>query len=182
MADNFNLVASQSSIQVISPTVVQEVVVITIQTRPHNVIADIWVTQQEWDTGATGVTLTGFAANIETVMRSPKVVGASTGQTLDANGLLQSEITFVVGYQPEGSAFPPATVDVTVPANQLRPEDVMGTEPGVTAALAAIDNAYQTLVAAAGGTVFTPSPGIYLEPPVTLPPTTEPPPQTNGTV
>ena len=146
---NYTLIASQSSIQVISPTVVQDVVVITIQTQPHGVIADIWVTKDEWDKGTTGVTLSGFAANIEKIMASPQVVGATTGSVLDPNGLLQSEISFVVGYAPPGSPYPPATVDVDISANSLRPEDVMGQEPGVTAALAAINTAYQNLVVVA---------------------------------
>lgn len=151
MAANYVLVASQSSIQVLSPTVVQDVVVITIQTLPSRVIADIWVTKHEWDQGSTATTLEGFAANIEKVMASPKVESASGGQALDASGLLASEITFQVGYTPPGSAFPPATVDVVIPATQLRPEDVFGSEPGVTAALTEIDTAYGQLVAAAGG-------------------------------
>lgn len=146
---NYTLIASQSSIQVISPTVVQDVVVITIQTQPHGVIADIWVTKDEWDKGTTGVTLSGFAANIEKIMASPQVVGATTGSVLDPNGLLQSEISFVVGYAPPGSPYPPATVDVDISANSLRPEDVMGQEPGVTAALGKINTAYQNLVVVA---------------------------------
>ena len=150
MASNYQLVSSQSSIQVLSPTVVQDVVVVTIQTIPHRVTASIWLTQREWDDGLAPATLEGFATNIETIMDSPKVVGASGGQSLDASGLLASEIVFTVGFQTPGSPFPPATIDVSVPATQLRPEDVAGHEPGVDAALSEIDHAYQQLAAAAG--------------------------------
>lgn len=147
---NYTLVSSQSTIQVLSPTVVQDVVVCSIQTHPSQVIATLWVTRDEWDGGNAPATLDGFAANIETVMASPEVLSASSGPTLDASGLQSTEITFVVGYKKQGSPFPPATIDVSIPANQLRPGDVEGQEPGVQAALATIDAAYQQLVAAAG--------------------------------
>lgn len=151
MAANYTLVASQSSIRVISPTVVQDVVVVTIQTLPSRVIADIWIPKPEWDQGQAGNALEAFAANIERIMESPRVVAASSGQSLDASGLLQSDLTFTVGYTTPGSAFPPATVDVTVAASELRPEGAGTSAPGVTAALAEIDAAYDLLAAVAGG-------------------------------
>lgn len=151
MPDNYQLVTSQSSTQVLSPTVVQEMVVATIRTEPHGVIADYWLTRNQWDTGGAARLLAGFAANIERVMDDPHVVSASSGRSLDASGLVQSELTVTVGYTTPGSPFPPATVDVTIPAGQLRPADGRPTGTGVDAALATIDTAYQQLVAAAGG-------------------------------
>lgn len=150
MAANYNLVTSQSTIQVLSPTVVQDVVAVTIQTVPSLVIATLWVTKEAWDAGTTSNILTAFAANIEQIMASPNVVGATEGESLDASGLLQTEITFVVGYTPPGSPFPPATVDVPIIAKTLAQIGAGGSFPGVDAALSEIDNAYQQLQAAAG--------------------------------
>ena len=103
MAANYNLVTSQSTIQVLSPTVVQDVVVITIQTLPSLVIASLWVTQTEWEAGNAAAILSGYAANIEQVMASPKVESASSGPVLDGSGLQATEITFTVAYTPPGS-------------------------------------------------------------------------------
>lgn len=151
MADTYDLVTSQSSIQVISPTVVQDVVVATIRTKPSGVFADLWIAQDQWDAGLAGNSLAQFAANIEQLRTYKNVIGASSGQTLDASGLLQSELTFVVGYTPPGSPYGPATVDVTVPADDLNPNAPTQGQGGMQAAMAAIDAAYQKLVAAAAG-------------------------------
>lgn len=151
MAANYDLVTSQSSIQVLSPTVVQDVVVATIQTKPSRVIASLWIPEAEWGTGGAAGVLANFADNIEQVMASPEVVGATSGQALDASGLLQSEITFTVGYKPDGSPFPPATVDVTITADTLSDLGRQTGYDGVAAAMALIDAAYQNLVAVSSG-------------------------------
>ena len=151
-ATSYLLVSSQSTIQVLSPTVVQDVVVASIQTQPSGVVADLWFPQDVWDGGTAATTLNEYAANIESVRQMPQVVGASSGQSLDDSGLLQSEITFVVGYAPPGSLYPPATVDVVVPASELNPLFRFSGEPGVTKAKTAIQAAYQNLVNIASGT------------------------------
>lgn len=153
MAGNYQLVTSQSSTQVLSPTVVQEMVVATIQTQPHRVIADYWLTRQQWEDGEAAQLLTTFAANIERIMSDPHVLRASSGRSLDASGLLASELTVTVGYATPGSAFPPATVDVTIPASDLRPTGNGPGGSGVDQALTTIDAAYQQLAAAAGAPV-----------------------------
>jgi len=150
MPDNYQLVTSQSTVQVLSPTVVQDAVVATIQTEPHGVIADYWLTQDEWDEGAAPDLLTAYAANIEQIMDDPHVLSAASGRSLDASGLVQSELTVTVGYSTPGSSFPPATVDVTIPANLLKPNAGTGSGSGVAQAVAMIDAAYAQLAAAAG--------------------------------
>lgn len=146
------LVSSQSTIQVLSPTVVQDVVIASIQTQPSGVFADLWFPKDIWDGGTAATTLNDYAANIEKVRQMPQVVGATSGQSLDDSGLLQSEITFVVGYAPPDSIYPPATVDVVVPASELNPLFRFSGEPGVTKAQTAIMAAYQNLVNVASGT------------------------------
>lgn len=150
MAANYQLVSSQSSIQVLSPTVVLPVVVCTIQTLPSRVIADIWVSEDEWNAGRASDELDGFAANIEAIMASPKVVGGSSRPGIDPSGLQATDLIFTVGYKTPGSQFPPATVDVAIPSTSIRPEGAGTSAPGVVAALGEIDKAYATLAAAAG--------------------------------
>lgn len=170
MAANYSLVTSQSTIQVLSPTVVQDSVVATIQSHPSNVIADLWMSKSTWDDGDVPGMLSAFAANIETIMAGGKVVSAVGGRTLDANGLLESTITFTVGYKQPGSPFPPATLDVSIPTHEIFQSDTQGRTADITSALAEIDAAYQQLVVAAGGTPVTspaptPSPPAPAEPP-----------------
>ena len=176
MADNYQLVASQSSIQVLSADAIQDVVIATIQTNPSKVIASAYVPKLMWDAGNAPGLLNDYASNIETIMDVSYVLAASPGQTLDASGLLQAELTFTIGYTPPGSNFPPATVDVPIAADRLYATGgpITAVVPGV---LADLNDAYNNLILAAGGTppASTPPPPAPAPAPAPGPgPTTSP--------
>lgn len=171
MASNYDLIASQSSIQVLSPKVVQEVVVCTIQTKPSRAIFDYWIDRITWDAGDAPTILTAVAGDVEHVMTSQPVSGAFGGSELDKNGLLTELITFTVSYTPPGSLGVPVTVDVDVPVLDFGQGAIAGQNFGLNDAINRIATAYQQLVAAAGVPLNTqPGPGPQPTPgPVTQP-------------
>src|SRR5690349_15004438 len=103
MAD-FDLLATESTVQVLSPTVVHDVINATIRTSPSGVIASIPVDKSDFE-GGTAHTLLGFYAdNIELMMRQPGVIAGQGTQVIDPNGLTEDNVSFVVQYAPPGQA------------------------------------------------------------------------------
>lgn len=153
MAASYDLVTTQSSIQVISPTVVLDVVVATIKTKPHGVFLDYWIAKDAWDAGVAPTLLTAVADGVEHIMDTLPVSAAYGSTVLDPSGLLAELVTFTVAYQTPGSTFPPATVDVEVPVSDFGQDTLGGVNAGLDDVTAKIKDAYAKLQAAAGVTV-----------------------------
>ena len=157
----FKLIASESTVQVLSPTVVNDVLYCTIEVTPYGVIASRPIPPVD-ATGAIGAIeasfpLMQYSAAITDVMKHDHVIGGVGEQTLDASGLLQDGVRFTVQYIPPGQTDSDITADVVIPNTVLldtTTADVLG-EPipvlNPAASLAMIDATYQGLVAVAGG-------------------------------
>lgn len=149
---SYSLLSHLSTVQVLSPTVVNEVVYATIQTSPSGVIASCVVDKAVFDKGEEGPLLTSFADDIEQLMNYQHVIAGQGSQRIDANGLVQDYVTFVVEYVPASGPQTSITAEADVP-NGLLTE---GGDPTFERALIAqaeqlIDKVYANLVAAAGG-------------------------------
>lgn len=151
MATHYTLLTSSSSVQVLSPTLVQPIVDATIQTKPSGVILDYWIDEATWKAGLGPILLENVAAGVEHIMASEPVTGAVGGQQLDPNGLLAQYVTFTVAYQVPGSNVGPATLDVDVPIGDFGQDAIAGENVGLQDAIAKIQAAYQQLVALANG-------------------------------
>ena len=147
----YSLLASESTVQVFSPTVVEDVVYCTIQTQPSGVIASMPISKAAFDTDATPPVLTAFADNIETIMGRGHVIGGTGSQTIDANGLLQDRISFVVQYMPTPTSSSAITAEALVPVGLLGQSDPAIERTLLSEAEAIIDKVYANLQAAAGG-------------------------------
>ena len=150
-APSFLLVGSYETVQVLSPTLVNDVVYCTIQTQPHNVTASLPVTKTVFDSGQAGPELAAFARSIERVMDDPRVIAGVGSQTIDDSGLLADNVVFTVQYidpvlAPNG-ATALATVGVGLLNQQFTPHQGTASDP-VTAI---IDGVYANLKAAASG-------------------------------
>lgn len=150
MPAHYNLVTTQSSIQVISPTTVLDIVVATIQTKPSGVIFDYWLAKADFDEATAATILDAVAAGVEQIMSTQPVSAAVGSPQLDRSGLQAEIITFTVAYQTPGSVFPPATIDVEVPASDFGQDTLDGHNAGLEDATAKIARAYARLKAAAG--------------------------------
>lgn len=148
----FSLIASETTVRVLGPTVVIPTEYVTIQTIPSGVIASLPVSKSEFDGGFAGPLLTDYANNIELLMRQPHVIAATGSQTLDANGLLEDNVVFTVEYVPAGANVTAVTTEAVVPSGLLSE----GGDPSIERVLIAeaeaiITAAYDNLVKLAAG-------------------------------
>jgi hypothetical protein len=148
---SYTLIASESTVQVISPTIVNDVVYCTIQTSPSNVIASIPVSKTAFDQGQAAPELTAFADNIETIIGRGNVIAGAGAQTIDASGLLQDQVAFTVEYVPPGSVGTSITAEALVPATMLSVDDPSIDRVLLDEAEAIVSAVYDNLKSAAGG-------------------------------
>ena len=149
---SYDLLASIQTVQVLSSTVINDVVYCTIQTNPSGVIASLPVSVAAFNANAAAEQLTSFADNIETLMQQQGVVAATGEQTIDSNGLLTDNVTFTVQYVPPGSSSTSITASAVVPVGLLSE----GGDPAIEAVLlpqaeTIIRDVYANLKSAAGG-------------------------------
>lgn len=149
---SYGLIASETTVQVISPKLVLNVEYATIQTQPSGVIASLAVPKAEFDSGGAKIVLQDYATNIETLMALPHVIAGIGAQTLDANGLIQDNVIFTVEYRPAAANVTSVTAEAVVPTGLLSE----GGDPAIENLLiheaeAIITAAYNSLVAMAGG-------------------------------
>lgn len=148
---SYSLVGSYQTVQVLSPTLIQNVVYCTIQTQPSGVIAALPVPETAFDGGTSGTMLGEFAAAIESVMEDSRVIAGTGSQTIDDAGLLTDNVIFTVQYIDPVRAPNGATAQATVGVGQLVSMSLGGgvhTQVGVQGI---IDAVYANLQAAAGG-------------------------------
>ena len=149
----YNLLASESTVHVLSATDVVDAVRATVQTATHGIVASSIVPATIWGTTAGQDQLNQVAFDIDWLIDNTAAISAIGNQSIDVNGLLSQVVTFTVGYTPPGSTAPPltATVDVPMPwLEELIPAG-SGASPGLTNAQALIEAAAANLAAMAGG-------------------------------
>jgi hypothetical protein len=115
----YGLLGSYSTVQVLSPTVLNDVVYCTIQTDPSNVIASMPVQQGTFDNAEANVDLGNFADAIEQIMALDEIIAGVGVQSIDTNGLLADNVEFTVQYTPPGSVGTSLTAEVLIPVLQL---------------------------------------------------------------
>ncbi len=148
----YSLLASESTVHVLSPTEVVDAVRATVVTPTHTVVSASIVPETIWGTAAGADQLNQYAFGIEYLLDHSSAIAATGTQSIDTNGLLQHNVTFTVAYTPPGSAVGPLTVQVDVP-NVLLEEIIApnGPHPGLDAALQIIATAEAGLRTMAGG-------------------------------
>ena len=149
---SYTLIATETTVQVLSPTVVMDVVYATIQTSPSGVIASLPVAKIDFDAGTAGPILASYANDIEVLMNYPHVIGGQGTQTIDATGLIQDNVAFVVQYVPTSGTGTAITAEAVVPSGLLSE----GGDPAIESILlgearAIINGVYDNLVSLAGG-------------------------------
>jgi len=147
----YSLVSSYSTVQVLTPTLINDVVYCTIRTQPSGVLASIPVQHKIFDAGQAGSVLAPFAQAIEQIMADPRVTAAQGVQALDDSGLLVDSVVFTVEYIDPVRAPSGATAAVTVGVGQLNFGDAQIGRTLLAGVEAKIDAVYGNLKAAAGG-------------------------------
>ena len=116
---SYSLQASESTVQVLSPTVVNEIVYCTILTSPSGVLASKPVSDQAFSNNKASVDLTNFTNAIEDIMTNKAVIAGVGSQAIDPNGLIQDNVDFTVQYVPPGSTSTSITAVASVPVGLL---------------------------------------------------------------
>lgn len=147
----YTLIGSDSIVQVLTPTVSQEMVAATISTEPHGVIATVLVSKTAFDSNQAAPELTAFADSIEAILAQGRAIGGTGTSSLDANGLQQYFVTFTVGYNAPGAPAGAVTVDVDVPVGLLTQSDPAIERVVIAEAEALVNKAYASLQSLAGG-------------------------------
>ena len=117
---SYELIGSYSTVQVLSPTLTNEIEYCTIRTQPSLVIASKPVQRTVFDAGQAGEELSIFAEAIEQIMSSDHAIVSATGsQVLDpASGLLDDVVIFTVAY-PDATTGNAVTAEAVVPVGLL---------------------------------------------------------------
>lgn len=146
----YSLLSSLSTVQVLAPTIVNDVVYCTIQTSPTGVIASIPVSTAAFNSNQAAPELTALANNIETLVGRGNVIGGTGVQTIDTGGLLVDQVSFTVQYVPPGAPSSNITAEALVPVNLLSVDDPEIDTTLLAEAEAIIDGVYNNLKSAAG--------------------------------
>ena len=150
-AGTFTLLASDQTVQVLSPTVVNDVLYCTIQTIPSGVIASYPIPVEWLGLESSSDRLGTFAHNIEEAMALPYVVAGAGTQTLDANGLLQDMVSFTVQYVQPDTTGTQVTAEAIIPVAYLIGPSILSATPGNPTAKSLLDAVYADLQLLAGG-------------------------------
>jgi hypothetical protein len=150
-AVGYSLVSSYSTVQVLSPTDILNVVQVTIQTRPSGVIASIPVQESVFNKGEAGTELSNFANAIEQIMTNPHVIAATGSSKREDTGLLTYTVMFTVEYTDPVAAPLGATATAEVNVGQLDFSDALIGRTLLAGVTATIDGVYGNLKAAASG-------------------------------
>ena len=148
---SYSLQGSYSTVQVISPTLVQPIQYTTIQTSPSGVVASIALDQADFTAGTSGPLLTAFADAIEQIMGRTEVIAGVGEQAIDPSGLLTDNVVFTVQYVGPNTAKAGVTAEAIVPVGMLNFTDGAIGSLLLQEVDAIIQAAYDSLAAAAGG-------------------------------
>lgn len=147
----YTLQGSYPTVQVLSPSLVQDVQYCTIQTQESGVIASYPVRKTDFDGGYASQILDDFVAGIEYVMALPHVIAGIGAQTIDDNGLLTDSVVFTVEYTAPVAAPNGVTNSATIPAAELYAVPQELERGSAVTVVDYVTEAYDALKAAAGG-------------------------------
>lgn len=126
----FVLVSSRRSSEVVSPTVVQDVMLLGARTTPHNVYFERAVPYHDWLSAPVNqfdFYLLPPSDNIETALTSGPAIAASYIEDLDASGLVQGFISFVLEVKSNDPTRPgPFLTTVDVPMDVVAQANLGG--------------------------------------------------------
>lgn len=124
MADNYEILATNRTVDVRSPTLVEDVEEVHVSTKPSGVTFVRLVPYKTFAAKGAGPSVEPIAAHIEHIMASrPHVVSGAAVQGVDQSGLLTNSVEFLVEYDDETGSRPgPFSDTVTIPVQTLYEE------------------------------------------------------------
>lgn len=125
MAKQYTVLAVNRTVEVRSPTLVEDVMEIHVLTKPSGVTFVRAVPYKTWAKSGAAGTIAIIAEHIEhTFSVRPAVVSAAAVQQVDQSGLLVNAVEFVVEVDPPTDDQPgPFQATVTIPVQALHDSD-----------------------------------------------------------
>lgn len=125
MADNFQVLATNRTVEVRSPTLVEDVVEIHAVTKPSGVTFTRAVPYKVWAAAGAAGTIDVIAEHIEHIMAvRPNVISGAAIQQVNQSGLLVNAVEFVVQIDPPSDSQPgPFQATVDIPVQVLHDQD-----------------------------------------------------------
>lgn len=125
MAADYTIQATNRTVDVRSPTLVEDVMEVHAITKPSGVTFVRLVPYTTWKTKGAGPAIGVIAQHIEHIMAvRPHVVSGAAIQTVGQSGLLANSVEFVVQVDgPTDSAPGPFRDTVTIPVQVLHDHD-----------------------------------------------------------
>lgn len=148
---SYGLIGSYSTVQVLSPTVVNDIEYCTIRTDPSGVIASKPVQRSVFESNQASSDLGNFAEAIEQIMTNTAVIAGVGSQTIEPSGLLVDNVVFTVEYPAGDTSGSAVTAEAVVPVNLLDFTDAEIGRVLLEQVDAIINTTYGNLKSAAGG-------------------------------
>lgn len=125
MAKHFTVMATNRTVEVRSPTLVEDVMEIHATTKPSGVTFVRAVPYKTWAGKGAAGTIAIIAEHIEHIFSvRPSVVSGAAIQQVDQSGLLVNAVEFTVEIDPPSDSQPgPFQSTVTIPVQVLHDQD-----------------------------------------------------------
>jgi hypothetical protein len=115
VAAAFTTLSAYKTVQVLSPTVVQDVEYVTAQSIPNGLGFAYAVDYESWQSGEGMGGLILLAQALEAIFEQGQISGSEPLQDIDANGLLSDFVSITVSYDQSAVGLPALTEVVDVP-------------------------------------------------------------------
>lgn len=115
MADQYYVITSYRSIQVMSPTTILDCEYVTCATTPHGFKFAYAVPLDSWIKGDGTALLEVIASQLEALAANGEAIASQPIQEVDANGLLSDSVEVVVQYDRTAQGLPPLQGTVAIP-------------------------------------------------------------------
>lgn len=143
--------ASRPTVQVYSPTLAEEALIVTFFSYPSGSTLIRTVPQTSFEAGNGGPLCESLSAAVEEILGEGIATSAAGTNGVDDSGLIYDAVIFTVEYEPSPPRVGRILADVTIPVQTITIDTQFGSIPGFQTAPELILDTYNKLKAMAGG-------------------------------
>lgn len=148
---SYQTIDSVDVVQVFSPTLVSDALLVTIQSYPSGSVLIRTVPQDIFTAGGTSPILASLSSAVETILQGGLATAAQGTQGIDDSGLIFDAVDFTVTYTPESPIPGTLTATVQVAVDALTADTGFGSFLTGGSAEDQIQATYDRLAAMASG-------------------------------
>lgn len=148
---SYQTLDSIETVQVYSPTLVADALLVTIRSFPSGSVLIRTVPQDIFSTGGTSPILASFSDAVENLLQGGLATAAQGTQAIDDNGLLFDAVVFTVTYTPPNMVPGTLTATVEIPVDVITADTSFGGFLTGGSAIDRIQATYDQLAGIASG-------------------------------